>query len=141
MFRIASAAIALGLSGGAALAQDSVEERQFWAAAFEAGRVYAQDMTLISYCVRNDDDLAAYAPVTLVSDLDHVAERARTGAVSARRVGEFIREVLTSTRLATREASDPALDQQCAERKVAEEVLKLGSIARPLSMRPPFAKP
>ena len=141
MFRIAGVAIMLGLSCGAAAAQDSVEERQFWAAAFATGRVYAQDMTLISYCVRNDGDLAAYAPVTLVSDLNHVAEIARTGAVGARRMGEFIREVLTSTRLATREDSDPALDKQCAERKVAEDVLKLGPIALPLSMRPPFAKP
>ncbi len=140
MFRIAAAAVGLGISCGAALAQESVQEREFWAAAFETGRAYAQDLTLISYCVRNDADLASFVPISLVGDLHSVADRARMGAVDYRRMAEFIREVLTSVRFASRDAADPALDKQCAERKVADEVVRLGPIARPLTMRPPFAK-
>jgi hypothetical protein len=139
--KIASAAIGLGLSCGAAFAQASVEERQFWAQASQIAQAYAQDMTLISHCARNDDVLAAYAPITLADDLDHVAEMARMGSVDARRAGAFIREVLASVRLAARDASDAALDRQCAERNVVDQVAKAGPIARPLAMRPPFAKP
>ena len=140
MLRFGIAAIGAVSLCGLALAQDSVQEREFWAAAFETGRSYAADMTLISYCLRGDPDLATFVPISLVGDLHSVTDLARTGAVDRRRMAEFLREVLTSVRFASRDAADPSLDKQCAERKVADEVLRLGPVARPLTMRPPFAR-
>ena len=142
MLRKGALAAGLALIALPAGAQESVEERAFWKAAFETARAYAADMSLVAYCVRADPELASFAPLGLIADLNIVAERARSGALDRRRMGELARDVLVRVRLpAPEDAADPALDKKCAEGHVAQEVLRLGPIALPLTLRPPFAKP
>ena len=142
MLRFALAVLAVSLVGlvGGACAQESAAERAFWVGAFQTGRSYAVDMTLLAYCFRKDEDTAARLPLSVVSDLNEIFVRAQTGAYSARRAGEFVRQVLTAVRFAERDSNDPQLEQACLDRHVLEDYFKLAPIAWPLSLRPPFAK-
>lgn len=140
MRRLPLAALGLCLTCAAASALETAQERAFWIEAFQTARTYAADMTAIAYCARKDEEFAARLPIGVVSDLNAIVERARTGAYQARRAAEIVREVLSGVRFASPDASDAELDKACVDRHVLEEYAKLGPIGRPLSMRPPFAE-
>ena len=141
MLRFTLVVLAISLVGGGACAQESAAERTFWVGAFQTGRSYADDMTLLAYCFRKDEDTAARLPLSVVSDLNEIFEGARAGAYNGQRAGEFVREVLTAVRFAERDSNDPQLEQACLDRHVLEVYFKLKPIGWPLSLRPPFAKP
>jgi hypothetical protein len=122
---------------GAALAQTN-DQRAFWAEAFETGRSYSADMTLLAYCFRKDPQGAAAIYLGVIGDMNGVLELGRTGAVDGRQVAAFVHEVLDGTHFATPDAEDPALDKACVERDAQKAYFSLRPIAWPLSLRAPF---
>lgn len=139
--RIALAAVAGLFGSGAALAQQSVlDDRAYWAAAFETGRVYAADMTLVAYCMRKDPDAAAVVYLGVIRDMTQVIQYTQQGAISARQAASFVHSVLDATHFAAPETVDDGLEKACVERNVEKAYFSLQPIGWPLTMRPPFKK-
>jgi hypothetical protein len=127
---------ALALNG-AARAQAS-DQRAFWAEAFETGRSYSADMTLIAYCFRKDPAGAAAVYLTVIGDMNTVIQLGASGAVDDRQIAAFVHEVLDGTQFAKPDAEDAALEKACIERDVQKAYYSLHPIAWPLSLRAPF---
>jgi hypothetical protein len=128
------------LAAGDAVAQSSLDDRAFWAKAFETGRVYAADMTLVAYCLRKDPQTAAVVYLNVIDDMHGVIQLARTGAVDAREVSSFVREVMDATHFAAPTDNDPQTEKACVERNVEKAYFGLQPIGWPLGMRAPFKK-
>jgi hypothetical protein len=132
--------LAVAAAAGGAAAQSALDDRAFWAKAFETGRVYAADMTLIAYCLRKDPVGSAMVYLNVVDDMHDVIQLARTGTVEPRQVGAFVHAVMDATHFAAPTDDDPAADKACVERNVEKAYFALQPIAWPLQMRAPFKK-
>ena len=138
--KLALAFVFTAAAAGSSFAQSALDDRAYWAAAFETGRAYAAEMTLVAYCFRKDPNVSAAVYLTVIGDMSEIVELTRQGAVSARQAAGFVHAVLDTTHFATPEPTDDALEKACVERNVQQAYFGLQPIATPLSMRPPFKR-
>ena len=138
--KVALALVFTVAAAGSSLAQSALDDRAYWAEAFETGRAYAADMTLVAYCFRKDPETAAVVYLSVIGDMTRIVELSRQGAVSVRQAAGFVHAVLDATRFAPPDAVDAALEKACVERNVQQAYFGLQPIAMPLSMRPPFKR-
>ncbi len=123
-----------------AFAQQTADERAFWVEAFATGRSYSADMTLLSYCFRNDPDTSDLVYLNVIDDLHAIIEMGRTGAITTKQTATYVREVLNATHFAAPGGADPALEKACVDRDVVKAYASMQPIAMPLTYRPPFRK-
>ena len=123
-----------------AVGADSIEQRAFWATAFDTAKTYAADMTLLAYCFRKDPDTSAAIYLTVIGDLNGAIELAGAGAVTPRQTAAFVHQILDATHFPTLDASDAALDKACVDENAVKAYFSLQPISWPLAMRPPFNK-
>ncbi|MBV8920924.1 hypothetical protein, partial [Bradyrhizobium sp.] len=80
-----AALLFLTLASAPARAGDTPEERAFFIAAFQTAKDYGADMSLLSYCLRGDEEMSARLTLGVIADLSEVFEKVKQGALDTRR--------------------------------------------------------
>ena len=105
--------------------------------ALATAQTWAQDQSLILYCLRRDSHRDLWARA-VAQDRDKALGALRNAGATQQQAEQAAAVIAQNYRVAEPSAEDPALDEACRNRDVERNVQILGSIAWPLWMRPPF---
>ena len=138
--RIRALAVALlilrGL-GAAAADGGSQADAALMQRALATAQVWAQDQSLILYCLRRDSHRAQWAQA-VAGDRDKALAALRNTGATQQQADQVAAVIAQNYRVAEPSAEDPALNEACRTRDVERNIQILGPIAWPLWMRPPF---
>jgi hypothetical protein len=138
--RVLLAAGALLLTLPAAHAQAALDRVQFEATLI-AARDYADDRTLIFYCLRGSVETVPFLYAGLQADLEQAVQKMKAAGASARQSAEMVQVVLGTVRFYPRDApKDDALDRRCISKDVERSRAEVRGVSVPLFLRPPFDK-
>jgi hypothetical protein len=139
MRRLVLVVLAIAASGAQPLfAQDARLDASRFAGVLQAARQYSEDRTLISYCLRRNDDLVPFLYSGLHDDIRQALDKLRAVGADDRQRAELVKTVLESVRFAARDTSDARLDRECGAKDVEKSYFELRGVSVPLFMRPPF---
>jgi phospholipase/lecithinase/hemolysin len=105
--------------------------------ALKTAAQYAEDASLIFYCLRRDD-VAELVHLSFHADIQDGVQRLRDAGASGPQISQFVKVVLTKVRLSTPAAPDANLDKACAAKDVAKARVNLEGVGAPMILRPPF---
>jgi hypothetical protein len=131
-------AASLVLAATLAVAQAEQIDPQHFDALLAAARSYAQDRSLIFYCLRGNEEMVPFLYAGLHFDIADAVQRLRAAGSDDRQNALLIEAVLSHVRFAAAAAQDPLLDQQCAAKDVEKNLEMLQGVGVPLAIRPPF---
>ena len=123
----------------AAHAEAALERVQF-EAVLMAARDYADDRSLIFYCLRGSTETVPFLYAGLQADLEQTLQKMKSAGASARQNAEMVQMVLSTVRIYPREAKDDALDRRCISKDVERSRAEVKGVSVPLFLRPPFDK-
>ena len=123
----------------AAHAEAALERVQFDAVLMTA-RDYADDRSLIFYCLRGSAETVPFLFAGLQADLEQAVQKLKAAGASARQSAEMVQMVLSTVRTYPREARDDALDRRCISKDVERSRAEVRGVSVPLFLRPPFDK-
>lgn len=115
-------------------------ERAQFEAALVAARDYADDRSLIFYCLRGSGETAPFLYAGLQADLEQAVQKMKTAGASSRQSAELVQLVLVTVRFYPREAKDETLDRRCISKDVERSRAEVRGVSVPLFLRPPFDK-
>jgi hypothetical protein len=142
MFRTARvflAASALVLAVPIAHAQAALDRSQF-EQAMMAARDYADDRSLIFYCLRGSSETLPFLYAGLQADIEQAMGKMKKAGASARQSAEMVQVVLTTVRFYPAAAKDESLDRRCISKDVERSQAEVRGVSVPLFLRPPFDK-
>ena len=123
----------------AAHAEAALERVQFDAVLMTA-RDYADDRSLIFYCLRGSTETVPFLYAGLQADLEQAVQKLKSAGASARQSAEMVQMVLGTVRTYARDAKDDALDRRCISKDVERSRAEVKGVSVPLFLRPPFDK-
>ncbi|MBL6615600.1 MAG: hypothetical protein ISP45_16430, partial [Reyranella sp.] len=115
MFRSARVFLAvttLVLAVPIAHAQAALERAQF-EQAMMAARDYADDRSLIFYCMRGASETVPFLYAGLQADIEQAVQKMKKAGASARQSAEMVQAVLSTVRFYPATAKDASLDRRC----------------------------
>ena len=115
-------------------------DRAQFEAALTAARDYADDRSLIFYCLRGSVETAPFIYAGLQADLEQALQKMKAAGASARQSAELVQMVMTNVRFYARDAKDPGLDRRCISKDVERSRAEANGVSIPLFLRPPFDK-
>lgn len=133
------AASALLLTLPAAHAQAALERAQFEQTLI-AARDYADDRSLIFYCLRTSTETVPFLYAGLQADIEQAVQKMKTAGASARQTAEMVQIVLSNVRYYPANAKDDSLDRRCISKDVERSRAEVKGVSVPLFLRPPFDK-
>ena len=134
----------IGLVAGLVLAATPTTGRaeqidpQRFDALLAAARGYAEDRSLIFYCLRGKGEVVPFLYAGLHFDIEEAVQRLRAAGSDDRQNALLIQAVLSHVRFPAPDAQDPLLDQQCVAKDVEKNLDMLQGVGVPLAIRPPF---
>jgi hypothetical protein len=123
----------------AAHAEAALERAQFEAVLMTA-RDYADDRSLIFYCLRGSTETVSFLYAGLQADIEQAVQKMKSAGASARQNAEMVQMVLATVRTYPRDAKDDALDRRCISKDVERSRADVKGVSVPLFLRPPFDK-
>ena len=123
----------------AAHAEAALERAQFDAVLMSA-RDYADDRSLIFYCLRGSTETVPFLYAGLQADVEQAVQKMKSAGASARQSAEMVQMVLGTVRTYGRDAKDEALDRRCISKDVERSRAEVRGVSVPLFLRPPFDK-
>ena len=123
----------------AAHAEAALERAQFDAVLMTA-RDYADDRSLIFYCLRGSTETVPFLYAGLQADVEQAVQKMKSAGASARQSAEMVQMVLGTVRSFGREAKDDALDRRCISKDVERSRAEVKGVSVPLFLRSPFDK-
>jgi len=123
----------------AAHAEAALERVQF-DAVLTTARDYADDRSLIFYCLRGSTETVPFLYAGLQADLEQTVQKMKSAGASARQSAEMVQMVLGTVRTYGRDAKDDALDRRCISKDVERSRAEVKGVSVPLFLRPPFDK-
>jgi hypothetical protein len=123
----------------AAHAEAALERTQFDAVLMTA-RDYADDRSLIFYCLRGSTETVPFLYAGLQADIEQTVQKMKSAGASARQSAEMVQMVLGTVRIFAREAKDDSLDRRCISKDVERSRAEVKGVSVPLFLRPPFDK-
>ncbi|MBL6651143.1 MAG: hypothetical protein ISP49_06100 [Reyranella sp.] len=142
MFRSARVFLAvttLVLAVPIAHAQAALERAQF-EQAMMAARDYADDRSLIFYCMRGASETVPFLYAGLQADIEQAVQKMKKAGASARQSAEMVQAVLSTVRFYPATAKDASLDRRCISKDVEHSLAEMRGVSVPLFLRPPFDK-
>jgi len=142
MFRSARVFLAvctLVLAVPIAHAQAALDRAQF-EQSLMAARDYADDRSLIFYCLRSSSETVPFLYAGLQSDLEQAVQKLKKAGASARQSAEMVQLVLSTVRFYPPTAKDDSLDRRCISKDVERSQAEVRGVSVPLFLRPPFDK-
>ena len=131
-------AVSLVLAATLAVARaEQIDSRRF-DALLATARSYAEDRSLIFYCLRGNQEMVPFLYAGLHFDIADAVQRLRAAGSDDRQNALLIEAVLNHVRFAAGAAQDSLLDQQCAAKDVEKSLEMLQGVGVPLAIRPPF---
>jgi hypothetical protein len=122
----------------AAHAEAALERAQFDAVLMTA-RDYADDRSLIFYCLRGSTETVPFLYAGLQADLEQAVQKMKSAGASARQTAEMVQMVLSVVRTYSRDAAkDDALDRRCISKDVERSRAEVKGVSVPLFLRSPF---
>lgn len=121
----------------AAHAEAALERAQFESALMTA-RDYADDRSLIFYCLRGSTETVPFLYAGLQADLEQTVQKMKSAGASARQSAEMVQMVLGTVRTYPRDAKDDVLDRRCISKDVERSRAEVRGVSVPLFLRPPF---
>lgn len=118
-------------------ARAALDRAQFEATLL-AARDYADDRSLIFYCLRSSTETLPFLYAGLQADLEQAVQKMKVAGASARQTAEMVQIVLSSVRYYPREARDASLDRRCISKDVERSRAEVRGVSVPLFLRPPF---
>ena len=115
-------------------------ERAQFEAALVAARGYADDRSLIFYCLRGSTETVPFLYAGLQADLEQAVQKMKKAGASARQSAEMVQMVLSTVRFYPAAAKDDSLDRRCISKDVERSQAEVRGVSVPLFMRPPFDK-
>lgn len=107
--------------------------------ALEVAKLYAADRTLVFYCLGQDPEMVAFTYMIVHVEIEEALVKLRAAGSSAEQNAQLVQTVMTNVRFPTPGASDPAVDAECRDKKVADNYFIFnGSFSVPLAHRRPF---
>ena len=113
-------------------------ERAQFEAILMAARDYADDRSLIFYCLRSSGETVPFLYAGLQADLEQAVQKMKTAGASARQTAELVQFVLTSVKFHPRDAKYATLDRHCISKDVERSRAEVIGVSIPLFLRPPF---
>lgn len=142
MFRSARYILAtsmLVLTLPAAHAQAALDRVRF-DATLTTARDYADDRSLLFYCLRGATEILPFLYAGLQADLEQAVQKMKAAGASSRQTAEMVQEVLGTVRFYPRDAKDDSLDRRCISKDVERSRAEMSGVSVPLVLRPPFDK-
>ena len=121
----------------AAPAEAALDRAQF-DAVLMAARDYADDRSLIFYCLRGSTETVPFLYAGLQAELEQAVQKMKTAGASARQSAEMVQVVLSTVRTYPRDAKDDSLDRRCISKDVERSRAEVRGVSVPLFLRPPF---
>jgi hypothetical protein len=121
----------------AARAEAALERAQFEAVLITA-RDYADDRSLLFYCLRSSTEMVPFLYAGLQADIEQAVQKMKSAGASARQSAEMVQMVLATVRTYPREAKDNVLDRRCISKDVERSRAEVRGVSVPLFLRPPF---
>lgn len=118
-------------------AQAALDRARFEAALLTA-RNYADDRSLIFYCLRSSTETLPFLYAALQADLEQAGQKMKSAGASALQTAEMIQMVLSTVRFYPRDARDASLDRRCISKDVERSRAEVTGVSLPLFLRPPF---
>jgi hypothetical protein len=103
-------------------------------------RDYADDRSLIFYCLRGSTETVPFLYAGLQADLEQAVQKLKSAGASTRQSAEMVQMVLSTVRSYARDARDDALDRRCISTDVERSRAEVRGVSVPLFLRPPFDK-
>ncbi len=123
-----------------AMSAHAALDRAQFEATLVAARDYADDRSLIFYCLRGSVETVPFLYAGLQADLEQAAQKMKAAGASARQSAEMVQMVLSNVRFYPRDAKDDALDRRCISKDVERSRAEVKGVSVPLFLRPPFDK-
>jgi hypothetical protein len=124
----------------AATAWAAPMDAQRYRVVLELAREYADDRTLIFYCLRGDSRRTPFLWYGVHVDLAEALALVQHFFDDPAQHAELVRTVLANVRTFAPEAKDPARDAQCKAKDVEKALETKSGVGVPLIDRPPFGK-
>lgn len=105
--------------------------------AVATAKEWAQDQTLILYCFRNEPNREMLAG-GVAKDRDEALVRLRRAGATEQQLRQVSVVIAENFRETAPGSDDKALTAACAARNVEQNLYRMGKIAHPLWLRPPF---
>ncbi len=121
----------------AAHAQAALERAQF-ESVLTTARDYADDRSLIFYCLRSSTETVPFLYAGLQADIEQAVQKMKSAGATARQSAEMVQMVLGNVRTYPRDAKDDALDRRCISKDVERSRAEVKGVSVPLFLRPPF---
>ena len=137
--RVFLAVSALVLAVPLAHAQAALDRAQF-EQSMMAARDYADDRSLIFYCLRASSETLPFLYAGLQADLEQAVQKMKKAGASARQSAEMVQVVLSTVRFYPATAKDDSLDRRCISKDVERSLAEVRGVSVPLFLRPPFDK-
>ena len=137
--RVFLAACTLVLTVPIAHAQAALDRAQF-EQSLMAARDYADDRSLIFYCLRASSETVPFLFAGLQSDLEQAVQKMKKAGASTRQNAEMVQMVLSTVRFYPPTAKDDSLDRRCISKDVERSQAEVRGVSVPLFLRPPFDK-
>jgi hypothetical protein len=131
-------ACALIVAPAPSMGQSGNLDAQRFDALLKAARQYAEDRTLINYCLRRNAEMVPFLYAGLHFDTQDALQRLRSAGTSDRQNAEMVQAILGNVRFASRDVSDPRLDKECVAKDVEKSFFELRDVGAPLVLRTPF---
>jgi hypothetical protein len=113
-------------------------DRPRFAEVLATSQIYADERTVIFYCLRQKPEMRSFLYFLVHSDLEDAVKKIRGAGADNRQTGQLVETVWSNVRVAAHDARDTALDAKCAATDVEEEINMLRGVGRPLILRPAF---
>jgi hypothetical protein len=116
-------------------------DRAQFEATLLAARDYADDRSLIFYCLRTTTETVPFLFAGLQADIEQAVQKMRGAGASSRQTAEMVQIILTTVRFYPANAArDDSLDRRCISKDVERSRAEAKGLSLPLVMRPPFDK-
>jgi hypothetical protein len=134
--RAGLSALVLAALAAPALAQSL--DRPRFADVLATSQIYADERTVIFYCLRQKPEMRSFLYFLVHADLEDAVKKIRAAGADNRQTGQLVETVWSNIRVAAHDARDAALDAKCAATDVEQEIALLRGVGRPLILRPAF---
>ncbi|WP_421995606.1 hypothetical protein [Reyranella sp.] len=119
---------------------DAALGRAQFESAILAARDYADDRSLLFYCLRGQTEHVPFLYAGLQADLEQTLARLKAAGASPRQSAEIVQAVLANVRFYGRDARDESLERRCIAKDVERSSAAARGVALPLFQRPAFEK-
>ena len=113
-------------------------ERARVEAVLATARAYADDRTLINYCLRYANEMRPFLYSVMQADIEQALVKLRAADADHVQKAELVQAVIANVRFFPPDAKDAALDRRCVSEEVERNYAQLGPVSFGLVHRPPF---